>query len=310
MKLGSSIALAGLAAAATCLVIRSASAGLLAPDVPALAESSVFVPQARVLELASGECQAVLDVGEGLLAGSGSDDPFLQVAGEDARIESPAAGAVDEAGFDAPFEAAAESASADAGMPLEVAALDGGTCGPLFAAQDDPEALAAAEEVDATAVADVRPPESPPGRNEVVASPEETRVAVASAPARAVKPAAAPAARVQPKPPAPVFSATAWWPDRRPDALNILFVGEASFASAISILTDGRFDDGSEVDRYIDVRDRHGRRVPHRWRVATNPRMLLLPVDPGVYTVTIQAQLADVLGRQAGIAADGTVRVR
>lgn len=103
---------------------------------------------------------------------------------------------------------------------------------------------------------------------------------------------------------------TAWWPARKPDAFNVLFVGEAAFGSAISILTDGRFDDADSANAHIEVQDAAGRRVRRRWQVATNRKMLLLPVKAGIYSVSIRSEFADAQGRQTGTASSGAVYVR
>lgn len=121
----------------------------------------------------------------------------------------------------------------------------------------------------------------------------------------------APKSKPKPKPVLPPKEPlTAWWPARKADALNVLFVGEASFGSAISVLTDGQFENADSANERIEVRSSDGTIVKNRWRLATNRQMLLLIVEPGVYTVSIQSELKDAKGRQVSAASSGKVYVR
>lgn len=137
--------------------------------------------------------------------------------------------------------------------------------------------------------------------------PEVARSEPATAPAESPRPAAKPRPRRAKPPTEPL---TAWWPAPKADALNVLFVGEAAFGSAISILTDGTFDNADSANTHIEVKDAAGRRMNRRWQLATNRKMLLLPVEAGVYTVSIRSELADAQSRQTGTASSGAVYVR
>lgn len=108
----------------------------------------------------------------------------------------------------------------------------------------------------------------------------------------------------------PSATNVAWWPSPRQGKLNILFVGGASFGSAIAVLTDGSFNSAELANRSITVRNATTHRtVSPRWVVATNKTMLLLAVAPGQYQVSIGAELVDAGGRDLSQSASGIVAV-
>lgn len=119
------------------------------------------------------------------------------------------------------------------------------------------------------------------------------------------------AKQASPRQPAPPQPATAWWPSAQAGKLNILFVGSASFGSAIAILTDSAFASPEQANHSIEVkRAGAAQPVPPRWVVATNRTMLLLPVSPGEYTVHIGKDLSDAVGKPVADAASGIVVVK
>lgn len=207
--------------------------------------------------------------------------------------------------------AAAEAVVAstpDSSPAAPVAPPLGGSCGTRHVAETDDAGTAPANEPN-TPEHELEAPQPPKQRTEVATSaviPEpsnEASKAVVAIPPRAKKQKAQ---RVQP----PKEPLTAWWPARKPDGLNVLFVGEAAFGSAISVLTDGHFDKAESANQHIKVRSASGTVISGRWQVSKNPQMLLLVVAPGVYKVSIQPELVDAGGRQAGAASSGLVYVR
>lgn len=116
--------------------------------------------------------------------------------------------------------------------------------------------------------------------------------------------------RIQKSAPLPTNEpAVAWWASPEA-ALKIRFVGPASFGNAIALLAENAFSNLETANREIKVRDSQGQAVSAKWVQSTNPRMLLLSVAPGPYTVSIGAGLTDAAGKVIGKASEGPVYVR
>lgn len=279
MNIVSASALAGLAALATIWALTPDGPTPVAAPTGSLPVSGAFLEGRSVLLAVDGTCETRTDVGGSLLSSNGTDvevmtDAELDVAG----TPEP----------EPPVEAAVEAA-----MNAPIA----GTCGGQPVGGETDAGVAMAE--GAT---------DEPSTDQAVG--DEPDVAMLEPEPR---PTPAPVAPSKPKPQRaepPKEPLTAWWPTARTDALNVLFVGEASFGSAISVLTDGRFDNTESANASIQVRHANGKTVNRRWQLATNRQMLLLPVQPGVYTVSIQPELTDAQGRRAGSASRGRVYVR
>lgn len=266
--------LAGLAALATSLLLENvAPTPTPAPRSAAVLAPSVFLAGASVMVAADGTCHTATDAGMPLL-GAGA----------------PLTGAPPRSSVAADEGAPAELINEVGEETVAVDPPPGGSCGGHLG----------------EAIADAAPPPVIP-KTLPAREPEVARSEPAAASAEVPRPAAKPRPR-RAKPPAEAL--TAWWPARKADALNVLFVGEAAFGSAISILTDGTFDNADSANAHIEVKDAAGRRMSRRWQLATNRKMLLLPVEAGVYTVSIRSELADAQSRQTATASSGVVYVR
>jgi hypothetical protein len=297
MNIVSAAVLAGFAALATVWILALQTSPS-APPPSVVAHRSAFLEDRQVLVAAAGSCQTRTDVGESLLGegDAGADDPAPVATAPDPALEASTTAL--EAPTAAPVP---ESEIATAPIP--------GTCGTRASPESGDAVLAETIGADAD------------GSN-AAATPSETDVAVDRAePTREAAPAAEtepqlrlapePRRRAAPKPVRPPKEPlTAWWPERKADALNVLFVGEAAFGSAISLLTDGQFDSAESANAHIEVRSAGGAVVDRRWQVATNRQMLLMLVEPGVYTVSIKPDFSDAKGRTAGTASSGQVYVR
>jgi hypothetical protein len=269
-----SIGVAVCAAFATVWVLKPGDAQRASAP-----QRSAFLDGASIQVAVDGNCGTQADVSGSLVGGTAD-------AGESPATSSP---------ISAIATASAEEAPAGASTKQEeIAPPPGGTCGGhLEAALAEAAGASPAPAHGASSAAPAPAKENPVQK---VRAP----VVAAAAPAKP-KPR-----RVQ----APQVPPTAWWPASKTEGLNVLFVGEAAFGSAITVLTDGRFANADSANAHIHVRGPNAARVERRWQVATNPRMLLLPVAPGIYTVSIEPQFADASGRQLGSAPSGSVQVR
>lgn len=299
MNIVSAAALAGFAALVTVWILAFQTA----PPIPAssfVAHGSAFLADREVLLAAAGSCQTRTDV----------DDPLLGEGDAGAADATPVATTAE-----ASLEASTVGVEASTVAPVpgtEIATTPiPGSCGTRVAPEGGDAALAEKTGTDAD------------GTN-AAAAPSETDVAVNRAePTREPVPAAEPEPEPEPQStPEPKRAAapkpvrppkeplTAWWPGRKADALNVLFVGEAAFGSAISLLTDGQFDSPQSANAHIEVRSADGALVDRRWQTATNRQMLLMLVEPGIYTVSIGPDFSDAKGRRMGAASSGQVFVR
>lgn len=124
-----------------------------------------------------------------------------------------------------------------------------------------------------------------------------------------VAPKPAPKPRRPAKPPADTLKA--WWPEAQGGKLNLRFAGEAAFGQALALLFDAPAPDAGALAQHIRVRDSAGRTVESKWQVVkSNPQMVALKVDPGIYTVKLEAGLTSTNGLRFDRTAEGKIFVR
>ncbi len=186
-----------------------------------------------------------------------------------------------------------------------------------LATAENNDAAAAAMTEPSAPVESAPPPPAPEPAPAPEAAPVEPAPAAAPPPpepkAEAPKPAkpksSAPSKPAAPKK-APAEAKVAWWPAKSDGKLNVVYAGEANFTKAIVILLDGQFDNADSAEQNIKVKPKKGGSVNGKWMVAKgNPSMLLLNVDPGLYTVEVGSGLTDKGGRAIGAASSGAVFV-
>lgn len=287
-----------VSALATYWMLKGEDVLRAAPSAPAaavVAEHSIFAGRPWLLVAEAGACNARSDASPSLMGASNGQQEIDPDRAVEDQTEAVAAEAI-------------AASTPDSSPSSPTAQGLGGSCGTQHLTAANPAGTSAPRE----SVAPSPPVEEPPtpapsvemdAPKSVPDSPKEN-VAVAAAPPRIPKKAKT--HRVQP----PKEPLTAWWPARKAGVLNVLFVGEAAFGSAISLLTDGRFETAESANQHIEVRSAAGTRVDGRWQVSKNTQMLLLVVEPGVYRVTIPPELVDAQGRQVGTASGGLVYVR
>lgn len=286
------LVLAGVATAVS--VVTFVTLNLVAPISHATAAPSQGVTADQVF---SGSIDAP---GASSPEGGASAAAPIEVAQADIGSESDSA----------PVEAAPTDAAAPA---TEAAPVTGGGSCEVSAA--DPNAKPVV--VKAAGLPESSPAETAPA---AVESAPEPVVTAASEPAPAFETSApafeeaAPAPKPKPKPRAPKKTPeeakVAWWPAKAPGKLNVNFAGEASFTKAIVMVFDGAFDNADSANQNIKVTPKKGGKVNGEWKVANgNKQMLLLNVDPGLYTVEIGAGLTDKGNRTIASAATGAVFV-
>lgn len=285
MQTSSLVLMSGCAALVTAWVLRTAPPSR-PPVIAVASETSVFLADRYQQLVADGSCQMQSDAGTALLAPLPSDAPIEEAASAPDAVAGP----------DAAVEVAASA-------PL------GGSCGGHL--EPSAEHLAGSAD-DMTLdpeptpeVVDVEPPAvaASDGGAEVAKKKVATETRRASSAPTADKPRPR---RAQ----APSQPLTAWWPASNADQLNILFVGEAAFGSAISVLADGEFENAESANAHVQVRTVDGARVERKWQLSTNRKMLLMSVGPGEYTVSIGADLSDAKSRTFGRTSEGRVFVR
>ncbi|MEQ1439536.1 hypothetical protein AAG565_09235 [Fontimonas sp. SYSU GA230001] len=192
-----------------------------------------------------------------------------------------------------------EAGTADAGAGTETADSGGYAEESDGSAVDTAPAPAASTSADDSAYAPEPEPAPTP-----LPTPRPEPVTPAAKPAPA-KPDGAGAAAPAPK-------LAQWWGPEADDRLSIVYAGSAAYTRAIVLMLNGAFDDTASIEQNVRVTDAAGKTVAGKWQIgANNKRMLLLPVDkPGIYTVSVKADLADRSGRKLGKAQKGPVRVQ
>lgn len=297
MNIVSAAALAGFSALATVWILSFETSPSAAPSSVG-AHRSAFWEDREVLVAAAGSCQTRADIGESLLG-----------EGDVVAVEAASVATATELPLEAPpTDVEAPTAAPVPGSEMATAPIPG-TCGTRVALENGDATPADKTGADAEGTngaaapseTDVGVDRAEPTRQPVHTTGTEPEPRSTPEPKR----------KVAPKPVRPPKEPlTAWWPGRKADALNVLFVGEAVFGSAISLLTDGQFESAQSANAHIEVRSAGGARVDRRWQIATNRQMLLMLVEPGVYTVSIKPDFADARGRRIGIASSGQVYVR
>lgn len=115
------------------------------------------------------------------------------------------------------------------------------------------------------------------------------------------------------KPPAATIEApalSAWWPEPRRGSLNLEYAGHLAGAHAIALMFDSPFADTGDWGNHIQVTGSTGAPVVGRWRVGSNPTMLLMATPPGLYKLVISPTLANAAGLSLGLRLSGSVLVR
>ena len=302
----SAFALAGIVAMGTVWALKTFRAPS-APEAASLPQGG-FLEHRYVLVAAAGACGTQADVAQGLIGGETAE----AAVAESMQAEFASPSGASDAGSTVPPAAAVEVAApepvrvggscsgmqaqapAEAGLPADEELRDGGL-----------EGAAAPDSAKISPISHDLEPDPMPEPEPVSESKAEPASVAKPAPVREPKSEAKRSVVQPPKEPL-----TAWWPAPKAGALNVLFVGEASFGSAISVLTDGSFESAESANAHVEVRSVDGGKVDRRWQLATNKKMLLLVVKPGVYTVSIRSGLTDAQGRRMESESSGQVYVR
>lgn len=180
----------------------------------------------------------------------------------------------------------------------DVAGTDGGSSDFAAPAEDF-----SAAPVDTMPAAEPEPAPAPEPAAAVAES--EPAVDAAPAPKPKPKPKASSAPKVQ-----PADTQLVWWPAKTDGKLNITYAGSASFTKAIALIFDGAHADGSKANQSIKVTTKSGTAVEGQWLVAKgNPQMLLYSVPPGIYRVSVGADMSDKGDRTVPAASSGLVYV-
>ncbi|MGQ0698326.1 MAG: hypothetical protein ACT4PZ_08790 [Panacagrimonas sp.] len=177
------------------------------------------------------------------------------------------------------------------------------------------ETMEVAPEPAAEVVVAAAPIETPAGETE--SGVGQTKSAAVAPPA---EPAPAAPARVESNEavraepaaatPSKLSTPASWWPAPRPGRLNLVYAGNLAGASSIVLMFDSGFAAADGADRHVQVTRSNGMPVVARWAVGKNRRMLLLPVSPGLYSVTVGPEMADAGGKTLGLPLSGKVLVR
>lgn len=152
--------------------------------------------------------------------------------------------------------------------------------------------------------------EPAPAKAAPAQDPEESKPAPKTSPKPAPKPAPEPKPekkKARPTPPSEPLKA--WWPQPKPDALNLLFAGDASFGRAIALFFDQEFEGPESANEHIKVMGPGGKSVDGSWLVSSNPKMLLFKAVPGTYQVEILEGLTAKDDKKLGASSKGIVYI-